>query len=330
MSSFFQDLQEKLSNLVGSWASYAALGTFLLYLFGYLSLRFHLTALGIPTDLTVVDQRYFYAGAKFLVYVLLYIPVIVLIALVVVIMLVVLVSIVAALFALYTRIFKRENGKNKRRQRGVVRQAVVSWSKKAWVIALLGIIVSEVWIQFLMKQCFSIHDALLDPSTTEMSWVAAIMRNQDNNYLEVIFFCTVVAGTIVVAWLLFTAINLRKKAKNTAATLLIALLAGLFTIQVLLLPVNHGVLIADKVLPRVTDLGGQEKLQEKQTAWLVWEGNEGVTYLVQSEGSWDYSTQNWSRVRKLITLPKKNVTRTEVVANDSISKLLNEQVAVVP
>jgi hypothetical protein len=92
---------------------------------------------------------------------------------------------------------------------------------------------------------------------------------------------------------------------------LIGLLALLVVIQSLLLPVNYGMLIADKILPRVTTLGGQEPLKDGQQAWLVWEGNEGAHYLVQTLGP------NGGG-RKLVTLPRKDVTRTEIVRYDSI------------
>ena len=63
------DVAEKLKSLGGNWASYSVLGSFLLYVLGYLTIRFYLTAFGIAIDLAVLDERYVFAGAKFLVYV---------------------------------------------------------------------------------------------------------------------------------------------------------------------------------------------------------------------------------------------------------------------
>ena len=44
--------------LGSNWTTYTVVGSFLLYVVGYLALRFHLTAIGIGTDLAVLDERY--------------------------------------------------------------------------------------------------------------------------------------------------------------------------------------------------------------------------------------------------------------------------------
>jgi hypothetical protein len=45
-----------MRGLASQWTVYPAIGTFLPYLLGYLSLRFHFTAIGITTDLDVWDD----------------------------------------------------------------------------------------------------------------------------------------------------------------------------------------------------------------------------------------------------------------------------------
>src|SRR5437899_124033 len=82
MTDIIEALTGKLKELAGGWASYSALGGFALYVVGYLSLRFHLTALGLGTDLSALDERYLFTGAKFLIYLCSTIPNLVLIALV--------------------------------------------------------------------------------------------------------------------------------------------------------------------------------------------------------------------------------------------------------
>jgi len=67
-------LSDRVKTLAVDWTAYAALGSFVLYLLGYLTLRFHLTVLGIGTDLNVLDERYLFAGAKFLVYLVSTVP----------------------------------------------------------------------------------------------------------------------------------------------------------------------------------------------------------------------------------------------------------------
>jgi hypothetical protein len=333
----WDELKEKLSALTSGWASYAALGTFLLYLFGYLSLRFHLTALGIPTDLAVIDSRYLYAGAKFVVYILPYIPSIVLIGIVLIIVLAPPVLLVSGMAALVKRWRTRAEVNETEATRVGVFQRIRGWSEKPWLVASFGILMSEGWIR-LMRECFLINNALLNPTVTDQTWVGRLMKDETHKSL---YFVIIVGGTALVGWLLGRAWRLRQElatarllkgqeANDGGTLLLITLLLILFTIQLLLLPINHGVLVADKVLPRVKDLGGQEKLHEKQTAWLVWEGTDGVTYLVQEERSSNTSESNLEKVRTLVTLPKKDLKRTEVVANDPIEKLLNESVLVSP
>ena len=69
MADLTQTVAERIKLIGGSWTAYMAVGSFVLYVLGYLALRFHLTALGIGTDLAVLDERYLFTGARFLVYV---------------------------------------------------------------------------------------------------------------------------------------------------------------------------------------------------------------------------------------------------------------------
>src|SRR3974390_2415485 len=68
MSDFTQKLDERLKSLGGDWTKYNVGWRFVLYVLGYLTLRFHLTAFGVSTDLAVLDERYIFSGARFLVY----------------------------------------------------------------------------------------------------------------------------------------------------------------------------------------------------------------------------------------------------------------------
>ena len=58
------------------------------------------------------------------------------------------------------------------------------------------------------------------------------------------------------------------------------LLAFLVAVQLLLLPINYGVLIVDKTLPRVAAVG-DKAMVDGEEAGLVWEGKDGVTFLVR-------------------------------------------------
>jgi len=87
------------------------------------------------------------------------------------------------------------------------------------------------------------------------------------------------------------------------------LLVFLAAVQVLLLPINYGVLIVDKTLPRVAALGAKKPLSPGDQAWLVWEGKDGVTFLVRSEAQ---------HRRSLLTLARTDVTETEILGFDRI------------
>src|SRR6516165_10109013 len=65
---------EKVGGVAGKWTAYSALGTFLLYLFGYLTLRFQLSAYGVATNLDIFDEKYLFAGCRFLVYLVTSVP----------------------------------------------------------------------------------------------------------------------------------------------------------------------------------------------------------------------------------------------------------------
>ena len=93
-------------------------------------------------------------------------------------------------------------------------------------------------------------------------------------------------------------------ASSKAWTLLLGLLIAL---QFLWLPINFGVLITDKELPRVSATTEQR--------WLVWEGKERVTFLVQRKGS-------ASTKRVLVTELKSDVKKIEVAGYDPILRIL--------
>ena len=82
--------------------------------------------------------------------------------------------------------------------------------------------------------------------------------------------------------------------------------------QLLLLPINYGVLIGDKSLARVAALGDRP-LAEGEEAWLVWEGKDGVTFLVAAATATGGA---------LVTLARGDVKKTEIVGFDRILPVL--------
>src|SRR5215470_5250047 len=70
MTGVAQSLREKLDAVFGGWVPIAAGGAILLHAMGFLSLRFHLAALGVRADLSLLDSRYAFEGASCLLYLL--------------------------------------------------------------------------------------------------------------------------------------------------------------------------------------------------------------------------------------------------------------------
>ena len=291
MTGFLDILQEKVKALGSSWTSYTVVGSFVLYVFGYLAIRFHLTALGVGTDLAVLDERYVFAGAKFLVYLVSSMLNVVLVGL-----------ILAGLGYLLSRLLPAS-----------VRSRLAAWWQQCLsrheLLALGGIIVSVLMIQLVMKQCFFFSNLLVAPHLpADPAWMARLLLNQGRLPL---YFSGLVAGMVIPAAVLFA---VRKSPAGAGRLLFLkGLLAFLVAVQFLFLPVNYGMLIVDKTLPRVSSLGGTPPLAAGQEAWLAWEGKEGVTYLVRNKDGTG---------RSLLTLPRSEVKKTEIIRYDAIFPLL--------
>ena len=289
MTAPLDTLREKLVKLAASWTSYTAFGSFLLYVVGYLSLRFHLTALGAGTDLAVLDERYLFTGARCLVYLVSLVPIVVLLALI----------LLCVIYAPLRLVPERARARL---------SAPLTVRAHPVRLTLAGIILSVLMIQVVMRQCFLYSNLLFAQSLpADPSWLAPLMRNQG---LMSLFFSGLIAGTVIPAAILFRLYETSDERQSLK--MLRGLLTFLVAVQVLLLPVNYGVLVVDKSLARVTSIGA-EKLKEGQQAWLVWEGKDGVTYFQRS-------TQGNSR--SLITVPRADVKETEITGYDPIVPVL--------
>lgn len=290
MTGFLDTLQEKVKALGSSWTSYTVVGSFVLYVFGYLAIRFHLTALGVGTDLSVLDERYVFTGARFLVYLISSLLNVILVAL-----------ILAGLGYLAYRLLPAR-----------ARTRLHDWWQRFLTnferLALVGIIVSVLMIQLAMKECFYFNNLLVAKNLSDRSaWLAELLFNEGRMSL---YFSGLVAGT---AFLVAVLLAVRRAPATTGRLrFLNGLLTSLVLVQFLFLPVNFGVLIVDKTLPRVSSLG-VTPLAAGQEAWLAWEGKEGVTYLVRNKDSTG---------RSLVTLPRSEVKKTEIIGYDRIFQLL--------
>lgn len=278
MVDLLQDIGDRVKNLAGDWTKYTLVGSFLLYIAGYLALRFHLTAIGIGTDLTVIDERYLFTGARFLVYLVAAVPSMLLLALP-----------VAALAAALWRVLPEGP-----------RVRLSAWVMTPTNMAAFGIVFALIMIQFVMRQCFRFTNLFLMPHLPEQP--AYLINLLLDDELMPLYYALIVASCAITLAIL-VALRFRP-----VPPFMRGLLAFLAAVQLLLLPVNYGVLILDKELPRVRSIGATA-LADGQDAWLVWEGSEGVTFLVR-----DRARQE----RTLVTVPRADLKRTEIVAFDRI------------
>jgi hypothetical protein len=280
--ALLHELNERVKTLGGDWTKYTVVGSFLLYVVGYLAVRFHLTAIGVGTDLAVLDERYMFTGARFLVYLVSAVPNLVLLALP-----------VAAVVWGVSRLLPK-----------AARAGVYHRVMRPSQLALFGIVFAVIVIQFVMRQCFIFSDLLLAHELPpEPGWLVMLLLD---DRLMPLYFSLLVGACAVPLAMLWA---LRKsEAPDGPGGFAKGLLAFLAAVQVLLLPVNYGILILDKSLPRVAALGKQP-LARGEVAWLVWEGKEGVTFLVRS--------QEPNR-RSLVTVRRGDVERMEILGFDRI------------
>jgi hypothetical protein len=280
VGDLLRDVGTSVSPLGSEWTKYSVVGSFVLYLFGYLAVRFHLTAIGIGTDLAVLDERYLFAGARFLVYLVSSIPSMLLILLPVAFLL----------------------GRVPVLRRAIDRAASGSTEGRPVLLAWGGVVLAVIAIQFVMRQCFFVSNLLLAPVLPSLPpWLVRLLFNDQ---LMPLYFDSLVAMGGVSLAILF----LIRKAEPIGLTGLgRALLAFLALVQILLLPVNYGILIMDKSLPRVASVAN-ESLADGDAAWLVWEGKDGVTFLVR----------RGIQPRVLLTVPRADIKRTEIVGFDPI------------
>lgn len=282
MTELLTELNERIKTLGGDWTKYTAIGGFLLYVSGYLAIRFHLGAVGAGTDLNIVDERYLFAGARFLVYLIADLLNITLAALLIILP----VRIVLRFFP------------------STIKTSISLWFMNQRRLVLFGIIFSIFMIQCVMRQCFFLNNLLLSPDISNTpGWIFNLLI-----YYEYItlYFCLLVAGCVVslAVLLIVHKINISNEANVLPKRLLTLLVA----VQILLLPINYGILILDKTLPRVSALG-ETPLTQGESAWLVWEGNNGITFLVRYPEPKHHA---------LVTLPRSEIKRIEILGYDHI------------
>lgn len=285
--------------LVEAWVAIATLSSGL-YLLGYLSLRFHLTAFGIETELAVLDERYLFAGARFLVYLVTLVPIMALLLL-----------LAAAVFWVPYRFLP--NAARERLATLFANLWETYWARRPGRLALAGVVISVLLIQLVMRKCFVLSNLLLRESLPGPQWLQAILLSS-NDGLGTLYFSSLVAGIGLSAGLLFLAA--RSEDQTNRSRLMVGLLAFLVAVQFVLLPINHGTLIAAKTVPRISSLGKSKLLPgDNRQMWLVWQGREFFVFLV------DRGTSPQEK-RSLVTLPRKGIAKIEIIQFDPILRVL--------
>ena len=202
-----------------------ATGSFLLYLAGYLSLRFHMTVLGVTTDLSLLDERYLFAGARFLVFFASCIPYI---------------AIGATLLA----------GAGVLTWKALPGRWRAFWSRPLPML-VAGIVVA-VAATVVMRSCVALTGAGLPFATTlRPHWVERVLRGSDE--LKSLYFVGLALGAAI-PWAIVAA-AIRIGLTSTLERVLAVAVAVLAATLVLLLPVNHGTMLMPYEARRTSAIG---------------------------------------------------------------------------
>lgn len=288
MAELLNDFTEKLGSVAGKWTAYVAFGSFLLYLLGYLTLRFQLTTYGVATNLDLFDEKYFFAGCRFLVYLVSAVPNIL-------IVLLVLAAIGYLPYKLVSASLKD----------GIKRWAS-QWCAVPRHLPLLGVVLAVAMIQFVLRRCFAFGNLLLRKQLPD-KWLSAVLLASDGKLS--LYFSGLVAGTLLTGCILVYILH-RGTASTAGSRFWLGVLVFLFALEFLLLPVNYGVLISTQQTPRVAGTS-DGPVAPGQTAWLLWDSKDAVIYFVR-----DTNDQ-----RMIVTVPRKDAT-LRIVAYDDIFCIL--------
>lgn len=286
MSELWEKFGDKLGGLAAKWTGYAALGSFFLYLFGYLTLRFQLSVYGVENSIDAFDEKYLFAGCRFLVYLVSTVPSILILVLI--------------LTVLLYGPFKLIPASRRDRMLAWLTQ----WSSNPIRLALVGIVFSVLFIQLVQRKCFAFVDNILLAKRLPDIWIARVLLSGEGRLA--LYFSGLVAGTLITGAILFCTLEQKNIGEGLSRTLA-WLLGFLFAVEILFLPVNYGVLISTQSLPRVAEISGDTSPASGSKYWLLWDSKDAVTYLVRDPGD----------QRMVVTIPAKEA-RIRILAYDDI------------
>lgn len=300
MNDIWKTITERLGIFREHWAVWSVMGSGALYLLGYLVTRFQLTMLGLGTSLDVVEEKYFFAGAKFAVYFLATLSSLVLLLLPVMLV-----------FWLSGALIRASGGENWKKSVDGAWSGFRHWWRNPIRLRVAGIVFSVVVVQFVMKQCFLFSHLLLARALPEPRWCHTLLLETGDARTALFFAGLTGAAMITVG---FYAAARALPATGLASAALEVVLALLLIVQVLLLPVNYSYFVANKVFPRVPAIG-DDKLAPGRIAWLIWETDKDATFLVGSQ-------TNLLADRALVTVPAKKIETIQITAYDPLLQLL--------
>jgi hypothetical protein len=285
MADVTSNFVEKLGSVAGKWSAFAALGSFMLYLLGYLTLRFQLSTYGVATNLDLFDEKYFFAGCRFLVYLVSSVPNVLILVLV-------LMAIGYLPYVLTPATLKDRLG-----------HWATGWTTKSVRLPLLGTVLAIAFIQFVSRKCFALGNVLLQKQLPD-EWISSVLLSSDGRLS--FYYSGLVAGALLTGGIFWYVLR-HGSATTAIAKLLLAVLGFLVAVEFLLLPVNYGVLISTQLLPRVSELGGDEKLLDGERGWMVWDSKDAFIYFIVGSGD----------KRTLLTIPRKE-GKVRIIAYDDI------------
>lgn len=284
MENIGKTIAEYFKSYAAAWAGYSAFCSFILYLLGYLVTRFELTMLGVARNLDVLEERYFFAGAKFVVYLLATIPSLLLLLLV-----------PAAIVWSLSRLVPAQLQSRL--------QAI-----RPGTFYVTGIIFAILVIQFVARQCFVFNNLLLAPTLPGPAWLQAVLLD-DQDQVAPLFFAGLVGATAITAAFLMA--GNKRLAEPEQRSWLAQLLMLLLALQALLLPINYSILIAHKSFPRITEA----QARPERRTWLIWENNNQATVFVLPAASVDE--------RALVSVDAKKLdAEKQIVAYDPLLRIL--------
>jgi hypothetical protein len=300
------------SSLIKDWASYSATALAAIYVAGYLVLRYHLTALGISTDLSVLDERYLFAGARFLIYLASVIPIVVLLLCIT----------IAPFWGLFwivglistssggERVSRVGQGFGRTRVRlGDLLSRSFGRIRDAQLLYTLGIILSVVLIQLVMRQCFSFYNLLTRAELPSPDAFHSLLTGGEGIRLAYMIGLLIGLASVIALY----AAGRRAGAHSKQPQFLKWLLVFCITFQALLVPINYGVYFDYKWAPRAKIVGEGAPVDAVRL-WLIWEGPEEAVFLAEpinfSPGS--------EQTRHMLTIQKKKLNRIELECYDRI------------